>query len=106
MYGVLKLQFVMDELFSNIVKYAYPEQIGEVVIAGDLSKEKCIVVTIEDNGIFYNLLERENPDTELPLEDRKIGGLGVFLVKNMVEHIEYQRIEDRNRVKVTVSWDE
>lgn len=62
--------------------------------------------TIEDNGIFYNLLERENPDTELPLEDRKIGGLGVFLVKNMVEHMEYQRIEDRNRVKVTVSWDE
>ncbi len=101
---IARLQFIMDELFSNIAGYAYPEGIGVAIITGDLSQEKCIAVTIEDNGIFYNLLERELPDTELPPEDRKIGGLGVFLVKNMAEHMEYQRVEDRNIVKVTISW--
>ncbi len=103
---IIKLQFVIDELFSNIVEYAYPKGTGEVVIAGDLSKEKTIVVIIEDRGILYNPLERENPDTELAPENREIGGLGVFLVKNTVEHIRYQRKDGRNRVEVAVSWGE
>ena len=101
---IMKLQFVIDELFSNIAKYAYPEGIGEVVIVGDVSKEESIVIFIEDRGILYNPLERENPDIELAPENREIGGLGVFLVKNMVEHMEYQRKNGRNRVELVISW--
>ena len=80
---IMKLQFVIDELFS---------------------KEESIVIFIEDRGILYNPLERENPDIELAPENREIGGLGVFLVKNMVEHMEYQRKNGRNRVELVISW--
>lgn len=102
---IMKMQFVIDELFSNIAGYAYPEGVGDIVIVGDVSKEGKVVVTIEDSGIFYNPLERENPDIELAPEDRKIGGLGVFLVKNTVEHMAYQRVDGKNKVEVIVSWE-
>jgi len=101
-----KLQFVIDELFSNIAGYAYPEGTGEVVLWGDLSGEQRIAITIEDRGISYNPLERENPDTELAPEEREIGGLGIFLVKNSVEHMEYQREDGKNQVKILFSWNE
>jgi anti-sigma regulatory factor (Ser/Thr protein kinase) len=55
-------------------------------------------VAIEDDGIPFNPLEKETPDTDLPLEERKIGGLGIHLVRNLMDKVSYQRRVDKNRL--------
>lgn len=95
---VSNVQFVIDEIFSNIVAYAYPDKKGEVMISCDLSQENQIIVMVEDGGIAYNPLEKENPDIEQPLLEREIGGLGIFLVKNMVDEMLYSYEDGKNKL--------
>lgn len=96
--------FAVDEMFTNIASYAYPDRRGEAVIIGDMTNEDKIVIHIEDEGIPYNPLEKENPDVELPVESREIGGLGIYLVKNMVDEMKYCYEEGRNKLTLVISW--
>lgn len=96
--------FAVDEMFTNIASYAYPDRRGEAVIIGDMTNEDKIIIHIEDEGIPYNPLEKENPDVELPVESREIGGLGIYLVKNMVDEMKYCYEEGRNKLTLVISW--
>ena len=100
---ISNVQFVADEIFSNIAAYAYPDKKGEIVISCDLSQESQIILMVEDCGIAYNPLEEENPDIEQPLSERKIGGLGIFLVKNMVDHMYYSYEDGKNKLTLIYS---
>lgn len=101
---ITKVQFVLDEMFTNIASYAYPDRNGEVVIICELSYKQKIIIHLEDGGIAYNPLDREKPDVELPVESREIGGLGIFLVKNMVDEMKYCYEEGRNKLTLEISW--
>lgn len=84
----------IDELFINIAHYAYEERTGEAILLMELSEdEKRIRMVLKDRGTPFNPLEKEDPDTDLSLEERKIGGLGIFMVKDYMDHLEY-RYED------------
>nr|MDE7432648.1 SpoIIE family protein phosphatase [Lachnospiraceae bacterium] len=96
--------FVVDEMFTNIASYAYPDRRGEAVIIGDMTNEDKIIIHIEDEGIPYNPLKKENPDVELPVESREIGGLGIYLVKNMADEMKYCYEEGRNKLTLVISW--
>ena len=93
----MQIDVAIDELFANIAHYAYGKQIGDVKVSFDFDPETRIAsVTFTDSGIPFNPLENDDPDVTLSLEDREIGGLGIFLVKKTMHAIEYLRENGQN----------
>ena len=87
----MKIDICIDELFGNIAHYAYPEGVGKATVQFKMQDEpKMAVLTFIDSGIPYNPLEKEDPDITLALEDRAVGGLGIFMVKKSVDEIFYE----------------
>ena len=81
----------MEELFVNIAHYAYGEEVGEAILIMEMLEEgKRIRMVLKDQGIPFNPLEKEDPDIELSAEERKIGGLGIFMVKDYMDYLEYR----------------
>ena len=92
-----QIELACDELYSNIINYS-----GAAVAAVALSKQDTgIAVTFEDNGIAYDPTAKEDPDVTAAPEDREIGGLGIFLVKNFASFLGYRREEEKNILTVT-----
>ncbi len=93
-----KLRLSIEEAVENVVRYAYDGGIGWLEAGTNLDQD-TLVLTIElrDAGVPFNPLEKEDPDTLLPAEERNIGGLGIFLCKKMMDSIRY-RYEDGNNV--------
>jgi sigma-B regulation protein RsbU (phosphoserine phosphatase) len=89
---------VFDELLGNIINYAYTDEKEHTIgVKAEFSGNR-LTVTIEDDGMPFNPLERETPDTDLPLEERQLGGLGIHLVRNLMDKVTYRRRIDRNRL--------
>ena len=87
---------VFDEIYSNVVKYSQAKQFElEFGILGDMVYLVCM-----DDGIPYNPLESEEPDVKAPKEKRKIGGLGLFFVKRIMDYLEYRYQDERNRFTI------
>ncbi|MCL2216004.1 MAG: ATP-binding protein [Defluviitaleaceae bacterium] len=84
----------VDEIFSNVANYAYNPKVGKVLIRVSVGDD--ISIEFEDGGIAYDPLALETPDISLPVEDRKIGGLGVHIVKNIMDSATYRRENNKN----------
>ena len=84
-----------EEIFANITFYAYPESKGSIKVLMEKTDNE-IILKFEDSGIPYNPLKKPDPDITLPPEKRPLGGLGVFMVKNLAKEVLYERIEDKN----------
>jgi sigma-B regulation protein RsbU (phosphoserine phosphatase) len=89
----------VEEIFINIADYAYKPDSGNVCIS-IYTKEKT-VIKFEDSGHPYNPLEQPSPDLEKPLLEREIGGLGIFMVKKIMDTVEYSRINNKNVLVIT-----
>lgn len=89
---VYKLNMVMDELFSNIARYSGADWAAVVCFVQDGK----VTLRFEDNGKPFDPLAAADPDTSLPAEKRNIGGLGVFLVKRMMDEMHYERRQEKN----------
>ena len=88
----------VDEIFSNIASYAYEREVGDVTVRVAVGDD--ITLTFEDGGMAYDPLAQADPDTTLALEDREIGGLGIFMVKNLMDAVEYRRVGSKNVLTV------
>jgi len=90
-----KLDMCAEEIYANVTFYAYPEIRGtlETIIS---KNEGELAVKFIDEGLEYNPLEKADPDITLPPEERQLGGLGIFMVKQMANTVEYERIDGRN----------
>ena len=102
MKSTIQINVAIDELLSNIIKYGYVKQPGPVtvsVIAKDDPHGVCI--RFEDEGIPYNPLNKEDPDVSLSVEERGIGGLGIFLVKKTMDDIKYAYDNGKNILSIT-----
>ena len=96
MKAQMQLDVAVDELFANISLYAYPggEGTGEAEIGFAFDETaREISITFKDRGIPFNPLKSEEPDVTLSAEKRKIGGLGIFVVKKTMDSMDY-RYED------------
>ena len=93
-----QFNLVIEELFVNIASYAYKEnENGKCKISIEYDKNKQEVkLFLEDKGIRFNPLEKEEPNTNLSLKERTIGGLGIFLVKNNMDNVEYKYEDNKN----------
>ena len=96
-----KVQVVSEELLSNIIFYAYEDKRDyEIEITVDTIEEQ-LKLTIVDDGLPFNPLEAEKPDTSLALQDREIGGLGIHLVINLMDEVTYERRGEQNVITLT-----
>lgn len=94
------LRLVLEELVVNVVNYAYGEGgDGPLEITVDNSEE-AIVITLTDQGMPFNPLQQEAPDTSLDAEERPVGGLGIFLVRQMMDNVGYRYEAGRNVLTV------
>ena len=101
--AMVQMQIVMaaEELFVNIAHYAYEGQPGEAVIKlRFLENPHRFCMVFRDKGVPYNPLEHEDPDITLSAEDRQIGGLGIYLIKQTMDSIEYAYEEGENVLKI------
>ena len=90
-----QLDVAVDELFSNIARYAYGEEPGEAVIRMEFP-DGYAEFTFLDYGVPYNPLERPNPDITIPADERPIGGLGVYIVKKSMDSVSYRYEDGKN----------
>lgn len=92
-----RVNLALDELLTNSLEHGFPGRLQEAQISVALRSEgDMVVVRYEDNGPEFNPLEASEQDTELTLDERPIGGLGLQLIAATFDAITYERIEDRN----------
>ena len=84
-----------EEVFTNIAYYAYPGVEGEVVLSVSITAQK-VELTFIDSGLPHNPLSHAAPNLEAPAIDREIGGLGVFLVRQLMDDVGYEYRDGRN----------
>lgn len=89
---ITKFDIAIDELFSNVVYYSGATIVN---IGYGIESEKA-VLAIKDNGVQYNPLENEEPDITLKAEERSIGGLGICIVKKIMDDMIYERYNGQN----------
>jgi len=101
---VRQMMVATDEIFTNIAEYAYQGETGLVDVAVSYDKANGVIgLSFVDSGIAFNPLEEAaTPDVTLPLNERAIGGLGLFMVKKMASSLEYLRSDDKNILKVAL----
>ncbi|MCQ2559848.1 MAG: SpoIIE family protein phosphatase, partial [Clostridia bacterium] len=94
---LFQLEMVCEEVFVNIAKYAYGPQEKQPLAWCDLSAdEKGVIIVFTDRGRQFNPLNRQDPDLNSSLEDKPIGGLGIFLTKKNMDLVEYTYRFGRN----------
>src|SRR5574341_217982 len=92
------VQVVLDELLSNTLTYGFAgREGGEVTVEAVLRADR-VCLTLIDDGRPVDPFGRAAPDTALPVEERRVGGLGIHLVRHMMDEVSYQRRADRNVV--------
>ena len=94
-----KINIVFDEIYANIVNYS---KATLATISYSIENGK-LRISFTDNGIFYNPLEAQEPDTTLSAEEREIGGLGIYMVRKMTESMEYERKDDKNVLTLVIA---
>ena len=99
-----ELDLLVEELFMNIARHAYPENAGGLVsVMYRFSAPGELAVEFGDQGTVFNPLEVRPPDLALSLDQRKAGGLGVFLVKQFAHSLSYRREHGWNRLTFEIS---
>jgi len=95
-----KLRLCIEEAVENIVQYAYDKGEGWVEVSTDLDG-KDLTITLKDSGRPFNPLEKPDPDITLGAEERQIGGLGIFLCKQMMDRMTYNFKDGCNILTMT-----
>jgi anti-sigma regulatory factor (Ser/Thr protein kinase) len=94
---VMAINLVLDEVITNVIDYGFEGVDGEPEIRLTLTLEGDeLTIQVEDNGRAFDPLQAAPPDLEAPLEDRPVGGLGIHLVRSVMNTVEYDRRGGRN----------
>lgn len=93
----MQIDVAVEEIFVNIANYAYGSNEGPATVRVEVDSEKKIVdITFIDNGIPYDPLAKEDPDITLDADQREIGGLGIFMVKQTMDDVKYEYRDGHN----------
>lgn len=90
----MPINLALEEAVSNVMLYAYPGKSGQVLV--ECEKSNKLVFTITDSGVPFDPTQQIDPDVTQSAEERPIGGLGIFLVRQIMDDIRYERKEDKN----------
>ena len=101
MKAQMQIDVAIDELFSNIARYAYDPVTGPATVRVDVDREPLAVrITFIDHGKPYDPLAKADPDVTLSAEARQIGGLGIFMVKKTMDDVRYEYKDGQNILTV------
>ncbi len=95
-----ELDVAVEEIFVNIANYAYMPGTGPVTVQLEKTPDSGVAITFLDSGIPFNPLEKLDPDVTLSYEERNIGGLGIYMVKQSVDGISYEYCDGQNVLKI------
>ncbi len=90
------LLMALEELLTNIVYYAYPPDAPGVIAVEIDPGDRDLVMRVRDRGAPFDMTQKPEPDLSLGVDDRPVGGLGVFLVRKVMEEVRYERLGDEN----------
>ncbi|MDR3187203.1 MAG: ATP-binding protein [Holosporaceae bacterium] len=94
---------ILDEVITNIISYAYPDG-KEHFFSLDLQKGSGFIrIKFTDDGVAFDPLTLDAPDTISSLKERKVGGLGVYIVKQLAKSVKYSRANGRNQLEIKIS---
>ncbi len=97
----MQVDVAIDELFSNIAYYAYNPEIGSATVRVEVTEDPiAVVITFIDNGVPYDPLAKADPDVTLPIEEREIGGLGIYMVKKTMDDVSYEYKDGQNILRI------
>ena len=92
----MQMNLALEEAVANIINYAYPKGVeGNILIEAEANDVR-LKFTITDHGRPFDPTAKEEADTTLTVEERPIGGLGIFLVRQLMDSINYERVDDKN----------
>ncbi len=96
-----QVHIAIDELFGNIAYYAYHPEKGIVTVCAEVTDNPlAVVITFIDNGTPYDPLAKADPDTTLSVEERDVGGLGIYMVKKTMDDISYEYRNGQNILRI------
>jgi anti-sigma regulatory factor (Ser/Thr protein kinase) len=93
------VSLAIEEIATNCIKYGYDGAKNHVIeVKLSLSGSDVLVVTVVDDGHPFNPLEAREPDLSVPVEERPIGGLGIYLLRQLCDRMEYVREGGKNKL--------
>lgn len=92
----MNLNLALEEVVSNVILYAYPEKSNEKISISAQMTNGLLVFTISDSGLAFDPTAVPEADVTLSAEERQIGGLGIYIVKNIMNEVTYQRMDEKN----------
>lgn len=97
------LELALEEILVNVISYAHEGNAG-IIRVGCGADRSRFVVSIQDDGKYFNPLDMEKPDVDAAIDQRPVGGLGIYLVRSMVDDIRYCRIGESNVLEVAFTF--
>ena len=102
----MNLNLVMEEMVSNVIFYAYPEgKTADIELSAECNGRELTFV-LSDKGREFDPTLKEDADTDVDPMDREIGGLGIYIVKNIMNEVTYQRLEGKNLLTMKKDLDD
>ena len=97
----MNLNLVMEEMVSNVIFYAYPQEVDAEIELVAKSDGKELTFVLTDQGREFDPTAKENADPNVNPAEREIGGMGIFIVKNIMNQVTYQRLDGKNLLTMT-----
>ena len=93
---VFNLNLVLEEAVVNIINYAYPKEDHQHIYLSAKMRDDSIVLVLTDTGKEFDPTAAPEADVTLSADEREIGGLGIFLIRQIMNEVKYERIEGKN----------
>lgn len=94
----MNINLALEEAVANIIMYAYPPQERHDIRLKVTATDKQLIFLLTDKGASFDPTQVEDVDITLPIEERPVGGLGIFLIRSIMNEISYQRIDNENHL--------
>jgi serine/threonine-protein kinase RsbW len=98
---IFSLNLVLEEALTNVILYGLDSQTEHIIEIDFKKSDDQLFISLIDDGIAYDPTQKADPDLTLSAEDRPIGGLGIFLIKKIMDQVEYSRKENKNYLMLT-----
>jgi serine/threonine-protein kinase RsbW len=99
---IKEIELATEEALVNIINYAYPDHSGDIKVTCTQDPSKAFIIKIEDTGIAFDITSLKDPDISASISDREVGGLGVFLIRKLMDKVQYHRKNKKNILKLVV----
>ena len=97
---ITEIGVATEEVLVNICSYAYQDQVGEVKVSCLLDDESRFIIEFEDTGVPFDVHGLDAPDLTNDISERQVGGLGVFIIKELMNEVQYRREDDKNILRL------